>query len=413
MAGISNPQITNLTKQNILEKILISSDFSQLPTYQKLLRYLIDASSRDDLKESTIAIEFFRKDASFDPTLDSSVRAYVSNLRKKLDHYYLTEGKHEEIQLKIPKGQYYVKFIQLKKEKNKKVQSKISAKLPYFIFIPLTLFLLSIIISSRMRESINSRENLQNNNYLWSDWFHQDKEVLIVLGNYYFFETPFGNGRYHFIRDQLINSDEDFAAFLEEYPSYKNLYRNTHNKYLDESIPFCLSYIVPSFALNEKDFKIKLSTEVLPEDIRNNNIIFIGPYKCLGMFNKLTKNLHFEYHGQSVTLLFREGNSENVLSFPFRNPETEVRQDHAMVVKVAGIYNNEFIFFTSYRHFGNIASVKQFTSPKSQEIMKQLKSKYFEALFEIEGLNIARMDLNIKLLHYYPLDSDFKVGLGE
>ncbi len=408
----SDPQITNLTKQTIREKILNSSDFSQLPTYQKLLRYLIDASTRDDLKESTIAIEFFGKNASFDPTLDSSVRAYVSNLRKKLDHYYLTEGKDDEIQLRIPKGQYYVKFIQTGKNKTKHASSKISAKLPYFIFIPIILFLLFIIICSRITKE--SREiTSQKHDYLWSDWFHQDKEVLIVLGNYYFFETPFGHGRYHFIRDQLINSDEDFATFLEEYPSYKDLYRNTHNKYLDQSIPFCLSYIVPSFALNEKDFKIKLSTEVLPEDIRNNNIIFIGPYKCLDILKELTKNLHFEYHGESVTLNFYEDNSENVLSFPFRNTGKEIRHDHAMVIKVAGVYNNEFIFFTSYHHFGNIAAVKQFTINNSHEITKQIKSKYFEALFEIEGLNIARMDLNIKLLHYYPLDSDFKVGLGE
>jgi hypothetical protein len=187
MAVNSDPQITKLTKQNILENILNSGDFCQLPTYQKLLRYLIDASRRDDLKESTIAIEFFDKDASFDPTLDSSVRAYVSNLRKKLDHYYLTEGKDDEIQLRIPKGQYYVKFIQSGKEKNKQAPSKLSTKLPYIIFIPITLILLAIIISFLIKEE--SREfTQQKNTYLWSDWFHQDKDVLIVLGNYYFFE---------------------------------------------------------------------------------------------------------------------------------------------------------------------------------------------------------------------------------
>lgn len=407
-------KIDSLTKRRIVEKIFNSSDFYQVPTYQNLLRYLIDASNRTDLKESTIAFEFFDKDATFDPALDSSVRAYVSNLRKKLEHYYLTEGQHDEIRITIPKGQYYVEFIQTNQGKEKAAPSKVSTKLPYFIFIPITFILLSIIISSRIKEeSIDSQKvHSQKNDYLWNDWFYQNKKVLIVLGNYYFFEMPFEDGRYHFIRDQLINSDSDFEAFLEEYPSHKSQFSKTHNKYLDESIPFCLSYILGSFVLHNKDFKLKLSSEVLPEDIRNNNIIFIGPYKCLDIFKEITKDLHFEYHGESVTLNFYEDNSGDVLSFPFRNTGKEIRLDHAMVVKVAGMYNNEFIFFTSYHHFGNIAAVKLFTNPNSHEITKQLKSNYFEALFEIEGVNIARMDLNIKLLHYYPLDSDFKVGLG-
>jgi len=165
--------------------------------------------------------------------------------------------------------------------------------------------------------------------------------------------------------------------------------------------------------LQNKEFEIKLSSEVQDEDIRNCNIIFIGPYKCLNIFNKIIKKLHFEYVGSSVTLKFFQEDSTNVLTFPFKNTGKEIRLDHAMVVKVAGAYNNEFIFFTSYYDFGNIATVKQFTHPDSLEILKHLKSNYFEALFEVEGVNIARMDINIKLLHYNPLDSDYKVGIGQ
>ena len=81
--------------------------------YQDFLKYLVDVSERGESpKELTIAIDFFGKDKNFDPAVDSSVRAYVSNLRKKLEHYYLTLGQADEIQVELPKGEYCIEFIQ-------------------------------------------------------------------------------------------------------------------------------------------------------------------------------------------------------------------------------------------------------------------------------------------------------------
>jgi hypothetical protein len=411
-------EVSQQKKREIFDKIAVSNDFSQLQKYQDLLSYLIESSDRSDLKESTIAIEFFRKDATFDPAVDSSVRAFISNLRKKLEHYYLTDGKDDDIRVTIPKGHYYVEFIK-NDQRQTRISSKIHSKLPYLIFIPLTLILLSIIVYYHQTrdQQFDEKQNLfvleKNSGYIWQEWLESDKEVLIVLGNYYFFEMPFGNGRYHFIRDQFINSEDDFDAFKNEYPYYADIYRTTSNTYLDEHIPYCLSHIIQSFVLSGKEFKLKLSSEVSEEDIRSSNIIYIGPYKCFNILNNIVEKLNFRYVGSTVSLKFYEEDTADSLIFPFRNTGEPIRKDLAMVAKVAGVYNNEFILFTSYYDFGNIATVKHFANPVSPGELKQLKSHFFEALFEIEGINTARMDLNIKLLHFNPLDPDFKVGIDQ
>jgi len=84
------------TKREILVRILESPQFKDSKRSQELLQYLVDATlANKSPKEITIAMDFFGKDASFDPKEDPTVRVQINHLRKKLDHYYLTTINHE------------------------------------------------------------------------------------------------------------------------------------------------------------------------------------------------------------------------------------------------------------------------------------------------------------------------------
>ena len=75
-------------------------------------------------KELTIAHDVFGKSIDLDKKNDTQVRVYIHNLRKKLDSYYLHEGKSDEIIFEIPKGHYKVDF----REKNQVTKNQISKK---------------------------------------------------------------------------------------------------------------------------------------------------------------------------------------------------------------------------------------------------------------------------------------------
>lgn len=75
-----------------LESLLNSQEFSGSKIYNSYLNYLVEAKNAGkELKETTIAFEFFGKDASFNPSEDTIVRSHTYQLRKKLESYY-----HEE-----------------------------------------------------------------------------------------------------------------------------------------------------------------------------------------------------------------------------------------------------------------------------------------------------------------------------
>lgn len=92
-----------------LQAVLSSPLFVRSPTLAHLLSYLCEKKIAGDIgqiKEYSIALEVFRRNASFDQDTDSIVRVEANRLRKRLAEYYRTEGAHHRLRIAIPVGQY-------------------------------------------------------------------------------------------------------------------------------------------------------------------------------------------------------------------------------------------------------------------------------------------------------------------
>ena len=92
-----------------MQKILSHSEFVSTDRLKKFLRFVVEesiAGRSDQLKEYTIGSEVFEKGGSFDPQTDTIVRVSASNLRRRLNQYYLTDGQYDPIHLELPKGSY-------------------------------------------------------------------------------------------------------------------------------------------------------------------------------------------------------------------------------------------------------------------------------------------------------------------
>jgi hypothetical protein len=404
--------LTKNIKTNILEEIINSNGFNNSQKHQDLLRFLVEASeNHETIKESTIAIHFFGKDAEYDASLDSSVRAYVSNLRKKLELYYLTEGKHSDIRLEIPKGHYHVEFIE-NKEKISAQKPKILVHLFYSAIILILVLLLTFIGMKRVSEDKSSML-INIDDPIWGKFFSTSKKTLIVLGDYYFFSLPLYPDRQNYIRDIRINSDEDLQAFISEHPTLQDQATKTYHKYLDEQVPWCLAYILPSLSAYNQTLDLKLSSEIQFQDIQRKNIIYIGSYKSLYLLNTIIRNLNLQYviENDKRLLKYFDEDSNKVITYSWvTNPATQARNDYCIVAKVNGPNENTFLFFLSQHDFGNISTVRYFTNPENTKtFMEKIPSENFQALFEVTG--IIRTDFDIKLINMTEIQADFHIHL--
>jgi len=92
-----------------LQRILESGAFAASARSAQFLRFCVEHSRHgqtSQLKETTIAVEVFKRPADYDPKIDAIVRVHARRVRDKLDLYYRTFGANDPIRIYLPKGGY-------------------------------------------------------------------------------------------------------------------------------------------------------------------------------------------------------------------------------------------------------------------------------------------------------------------
>jgi hypothetical protein len=97
----------------LVSRIISSESFQRASQLRKILEYtarLAILHPNEIPREFEIACNVLGRRADFNPADDNIVRAQFSHLRRKLEHYFDSEGKGEPLVLTIPKGSYIPVF---------------------------------------------------------------------------------------------------------------------------------------------------------------------------------------------------------------------------------------------------------------------------------------------------------------
>jgi hypothetical protein len=92
-----------------LDRILSSRHFSQAPKKRKFVQLICDyhlAGRAKEINEHLIGLEVYERNDRYSPAEDPVVRVAAHDVRKRLEQYYLHEGRNDEIRLEIPIGSY-------------------------------------------------------------------------------------------------------------------------------------------------------------------------------------------------------------------------------------------------------------------------------------------------------------------
>ena len=105
----TNEALSRTAVSSQLEKILTSSTFIRSKRLGRFLRFTVEQcldGRQNALKEYLVGVEVFNKMESFDPRIDSIVRVEARRLRSKLERYYQTEGREDDVVIQFRKGSY-------------------------------------------------------------------------------------------------------------------------------------------------------------------------------------------------------------------------------------------------------------------------------------------------------------------
>lgn len=110
-AGVSAEERTAIQEQ--LEKLLGNPHFSHSRRFPSFLRFVVEqtlSGQTDLLKERTLGMEIFGRDANYDTASDPIVRVTAAEIRKRIAQYYQEPGHENEIRLSLPSGSYVPQF---------------------------------------------------------------------------------------------------------------------------------------------------------------------------------------------------------------------------------------------------------------------------------------------------------------
>ena len=112
-ASDSGAAATPAEVRDQLARILNSQEFRSSHRSQEFLTYVVEntlAGHGDMLKERSIGIDVYGRPASYDPADDATVRVKAGEVRKRLDRYYVTEGRADRLRIELPAGTYMPVF---------------------------------------------------------------------------------------------------------------------------------------------------------------------------------------------------------------------------------------------------------------------------------------------------------------
>src|SRR5712691_2677683 len=93
----------------LLDRVSRSAQLRRASRLRELLLYIGKQSieeGRTDLHEQEIGTSVFGRPSHYDTSQDNIVRVNATELRKRLENYFATDGAHETWLLEIPRGGY-------------------------------------------------------------------------------------------------------------------------------------------------------------------------------------------------------------------------------------------------------------------------------------------------------------------
>jgi hypothetical protein len=117
--GSADNEVTMLSgsdKNAIREQVtrlLASHYFSQSKRFPTFLRFVVEQTlegEAESIKERTLGIEIFGKDAEYDTASDPIVRVTAAEIRKRVAQYYQDPAHEHELRITLPSGSYIPQF---------------------------------------------------------------------------------------------------------------------------------------------------------------------------------------------------------------------------------------------------------------------------------------------------------------
>jgi hypothetical protein len=431
--------------RQLLDRILCSRQFSNAPKKQKFLQLICEAyldGRASELSEYSIGYEVFDRNETYDPALDSIVRVGAHEVRKKLERYYKSEGKNDEILLEIPAGSYIPIFTRLKQAPEAAEPTKAAASTPplsghigrvgviagktrnMLLGLALVFLIIAVVILAlsnrqlrrQIKEGAQQKEFAAVYEPVWEPFLEDESPTLLVLSNppVYRFWNP---ADHKSLSNISINLTPAETAALEETLGRERfvLKHNplsrlvlSYDEYTGVGEAVGLYRLTSLFKGLGKDAMLKQSRTVSAEDMKNHNVILLGS----AWVNEWSgKNLIKEDFGSGASATIVNYNplpgEEQEYGAKFDGETGKLIEDYGLITVKPNISEKNTIMVLAGTHSeGTEAAAEYLTSEDHLRrlnqrllLLKRPSPRYFQALLKVKVDNGIPTIISIVTVH--------------
>jgi len=369
------------------------------------------------IKEHQIATEVFGRPSDFDPQLDSLVRVQAGRLRTKLAAYYESEGMEDQVLIDLPKGSYALSFQHRRKGHKLHANGWTDVVAPDAWLIPRKVGILVLVLSilvvatfavmattllvnQKSPDSLVTRAAQPANSALeifWKPFISGPDEPWAVFSNGSFVGRPETGLRYY-------DPHRDAGAPLWDHYTGVGEVLAVHS--LDQV-----------FGLLRRTIRVKRGSLFELDDVKNNNLIFIGsPSENLTLMDiPGTKEFVFRRVATGprkgdlaiVNVHPEAGEAETNVASPSNSPLTE---DYAVVARLPGLTpSRSVLILAGTTTFGTQGAVEYACRQNSVEelLLRMSVSKTgdlnpFEALLRVKIARGVPVETELVALRKHP-----------
>ena len=331
--------------QEQLDRILSSPLFKNSKRYPNLLRFAVERALNghtEAIKERTIGLEVFGRDADYDTNADPVVRTTAVEIRKRIAQYYHESGHEAEIRIDFPPGSYLPEFRLPQKPP---VAQAVTVEAPvekapprrgrFLVYLTLAAALVLgaglWMMGGRPKPAID---------LFWGPVLNAREAVLIYVGG----------------------SPE--APALQAGSSLTDLHHFERVGYADAT---ALANIASFFSTRNKPYRIRFQTFGKLDELKD------GPAVLIGAFNntwalRLTEQLRFSFARDLDTHVSRIQDRQDPHSLKWSHrmddPYAAVSTDYAILSRVLDPTTGEIVVTASgLAKFGTAAVGEFLTNP--------------------------------------------------
>jgi hypothetical protein len=262
-----------------IDKLIKSHSLHTSESLCKLLRYLAEHSLDHPgiaLKEYQIATEVLGRPAGFDPQSDSTVRVQAGRLRVKLAEYYAHEGPDDLIVVEVPKGSYALTFHlrsprpsdqpvsplilesgAARVEAPRSIRGWAIAVAVLLVLLAGTVATIAALLSQRAHTQAGTGQPVPAvYQIFWNRFLTGSQQPWVIFSNASFVGRPQTNMRY------FNPSTDSHEAILDHYTGVGEV--------------LAIHELDRVFGLLNRQLRVKRGALFSLDDVRNNDLIFIG-----------------------------------------------------------------------------------------------------------------------------------------